>query len=339
MKADTSPRKRFRRVGSHISRYPHGFTLVELLVVIAIIGILVALLLPAIQAARESARRTQCSNHLKQMALALLNYESSYKEFPPAAIGRNLTKETVGGWYGRDQAFFGKLGHSWMVLILPQLEQSTIYDAWDFEKNVSENGELPQTDISTFYCPSRRNGVRGDDVKFMPFSAWTSGGTDYGACTGYGNSTKDAGGGSQYAPCRHPFGPFANFEFTGPANNPGARAIGVIVPGRSTKLAKITDGLSQTILLGELQRTSREDNHCSFYPEDSWAIGGISNLFNVQGGAMNDRFFEHPGSEHPGGAQFAMADGSVQFLLEDMDSDSLRALSTMDAGDISPSLK
>jgi len=311
-----------------------GFTLVELLVVIAIIGALVALLLPAVQAARESARRAQCINHLKQLGLAVLNYESSTGAFPAAAVGHNLTEDTVANWYGRDQAFFGRLGHSWMVLILPQLEQSAIYDAWDFEENVSENADLATTDIPGFYCPSRRDGVRDEDVKFTPFGAWESGGTDYGACTGFGNSTQDAGGGSQYAPCKHPFGAFINFEFTGTANNPIARAIGAIVPGRSTKLSNITDGLSQTILLGELQRTSREDNHCSFFPEEAWSIGGVSNLFNTQTGSMNDMFFESPGSDHPGGAHFANADGSVQFLSENIDSDTLQAFSSIDADDI-----
>ena len=117
----------------------------------------------------------------------------------------------------------------------------------------------------------------------MPFNGlWDSGGTDYGACVGFGNVFQDAGGGNLYAPCKHPFGHFINFEYTGTTLDPGVRAIGVIVPGRQTKLALITDGLSQTILLGELQRTAREDNHCGFFTEDSWAIAGISNLFDTQ---------------------------------------------------------
>ena len=100
--------------------YRNGFTLVELLVVIAIIGILVGLLLPAVQAAREAARRMQCGNNLKQMGLALHNYESGFKKLPPAAYGANPLK---GEPSGEDDDGFG-----WMVSILPYIEQQSLYD-------------------------------------------------------------------------------------------------------------------------------------------------------------------------------------------------------------------
>lgn len=122
-----------------MSRHRSGFTLVELLVVIAIIGILVALLLPAVQAARESGRRMQCSNNMKQMGLALQNYHDTFKAFPP----------------GRWGSFPGQ-AYSYQSLILRFMEQKTIYDAIDFTVPWGHaNNTVPRsTHISTFLCPS-----------------------------------------------------------------------------------------------------------------------------------------------------------------------------------------
>ncbi len=115
-----------------------GFTLVELLVVIAIIGLLVALLLPAVQSAREAARRTQCANHLKQIGLAVQNYHDARKELPPARIG--------GG------------GHaSWAALILPYIEQEGIAELWDFSQSYFfQTPQARQAQVKIYYCPSRR---------------------------------------------------------------------------------------------------------------------------------------------------------------------------------------
>src|SRR5687768_6007213 len=122
----------------HASRFTsrqRGFTLVELLVVIAIIGVLVALLLPAVQAAREAARRTQCSNNLKQIGLAMHNYHDTHKQFPPAYVADSN----------------GTPMHSWRVLILPYIEANHIYDRydqtqpWDSATNRQLLSEMPQT--------------------------------------------------------------------------------------------------------------------------------------------------------------------------------------------------
>ena len=123
------------------SRRPHGFTLVELLVVIAIIGVLVALLLPAIQAAREAARRSECMNHLKQMGLAIQNHHDAKQHFP---VGRN----------GRNQ-----MSVSWAYFILPQIEEPAMYDAYDDIVRVDDekNARTMRTPIAVYACPSRRS--------------------------------------------------------------------------------------------------------------------------------------------------------------------------------------
>jgi prepilin-type N-terminal cleavage/methylation domain-containing protein/prepilin-type processing-associated H-X9-DG protein len=117
-----------------------GFTLVELLVVIAIIGVLIALLLPAVQAAREAARKTECENHLKQIGLALLNYESTYRTLPPAYLADAN----------------GKPMHSWRVLILPFLEEQALYQQYDFNEpwDGPHNSQLAGRISDVFHCPS-----------------------------------------------------------------------------------------------------------------------------------------------------------------------------------------
>ncbi|MCA9156138.1 MAG: DUF1559 domain-containing protein [Planctomycetales bacterium] len=120
----------------------HGFTLVELLVVIAIIGVLVAMLLPAVQAAREAARRSQCTNNLKQIGLALHNYENTHKTFPSDRLG--------------------KPRQGWCALVLPFIEQQTLQDAYDFNHDYWdwENQAATRTALSVFACPSTAGGQR-----------------------------------------------------------------------------------------------------------------------------------------------------------------------------------
>jgi prepilin-type N-terminal cleavage/methylation domain-containing protein/prepilin-type processing-associated H-X9-DG protein len=124
----------------------HGFTLVELLVVIAIIGILVALLLPAVQAAREAARRLQCSNNLSQMALAVQNYEGAFRVYPPGTIEESGPIANVAQGYH----------HNWVSQILPYIEQTVTYRHIDFDAGVydDKNAEVRRVDISVLSCAS-----------------------------------------------------------------------------------------------------------------------------------------------------------------------------------------
>ncbi|MCY2989463.1 MAG: DUF1559 domain-containing protein [Planctomycetota bacterium] len=119
-----------------------GFTLVELLVVIAIIGILVALLLPAIQAAREAARRTSCNNNLKQLGIALANYHDTYKKFPPVAV--------FGKPVGSPQPAYH---HTWCLMILPFMEQQPLYDSVDLRLRIWDQA-IRGTVVPAFLCPS-----------------------------------------------------------------------------------------------------------------------------------------------------------------------------------------
>src|SRR5436190_3998824 len=134
------------------SRSRRGFTLIELLVVIAIIGALVALLLPAIQAAREAARRSQCANNMRQLSLAVLNYESSRKELPPAGIAQVLKDPK----FGVD--IFNPLGglrFSWIVEILPFMEEQSLYDKFDHSKSIMFQDQNPQAvSIESLICSS-----------------------------------------------------------------------------------------------------------------------------------------------------------------------------------------
>lgn len=135
-----------------------GFTLVELLVVITIIGVLVALLLPAIQAAREAARRSQCANNMRQASLAVLNYESSHKLLPPSGLARVLRDSQ----YGVD--IFNPLGgtrFSWIVEVLPFMEEQTLFDRFDHSKQIVFQDQNPQaTTMAMLLCPTDAAGGR-----------------------------------------------------------------------------------------------------------------------------------------------------------------------------------
>ncbi|MEZ6129796.1 MAG: DUF1559 domain-containing protein [Planctomycetaceae bacterium] len=204
---------------------PRGFTLIELLVVIAIIAILVALVLPAIQRAREAALRMQCQNNLKQIALALHNYHDSHKVFPPGMITAwnrvNVTPAGVTGTFGavdpteaESQVMLSANGipahgESWMLFILPMMDASTNYNMWNPNLNAWGNTNFAfwrsqlgatntqalkfdtapgQTDIKGFYCPTRRTAMLAPTVThaLRLDVNQNRGGNDYAGCVGSG---------------------------------------------------------------------------------------------------------------------------------------------------------
>ena len=220
--------------------------------------------------------------------------------------------------------------------VLPYLEQQALFDRWDFTKPVLGNREVAQTDISMFYCPTRRRGVRGEDTQRM-FENWTSGGTDYGGCIGSANSwwnTIEKG-------------------FSTPAlmfggdNYQGMNALGVLWPNGETQIGHIRDGTSNTLLVGELQRLWGPKDRFgreAYKSQDGWAVGGVATLFDTaclptsdvypNPGGINNGFFESPGSDHPGGANFGFADGSVRFISENGDPRVFEALGSRAGGEV-----
>lgn len=300
-----------------------GFTLVELLVVIAIIGILVALLLPAVQAAREAARRMSCSNNLKQIGLAIHNYHDTFKSLPMA-------------WWIQVPPANALNAQAWGTSILPFLEQQPLYDKYN--KNVmavnqagpagQANVALLQTPIPVFVCPSAPGGVNriynGDASPTLPVT-WKSAPSDYCATTGVR-------------------GNFANIAYAGNAGGQREGAMQVHGPfgeNRSGLLAEIVDGTSNTFLVGE--RTGGDKIYSKKQPVPALAGfvrtngGGWGDALNgehwlqgalfsgvpplpANGGpcAINCTNLRGWGFHcfHPGGCMFIMADASVQFMSE-----------------------
>jgi prepilin-type N-terminal cleavage/methylation domain-containing protein len=306
-----------------------GFTLIELLVVITIIGILIGLLLPAVQSAREAARRAQCSNHLKQIGLALHNYVQAMGTFPPGCIVSTGTAPGYDPWTEAGQHTSGAHGTSWMLQILPYMEQENVFNQWLFTTGVSGNAALAQVNIPIYYCPSRRSGIRPEDRSHLRDSAWEGGGNDYGGCAGAGNTFTNT----------------ATKKFTQSTSNASEHwrhscRIGIFSPNSKTKFRAIRDGTTNTIMTGELQRLGSSRDYCN--SQDGWAVGGSATLFTTnddenpgiyQTGGLNNRFFESPGSEHAGGAQFGVADGSVHFISENINKLLFRYLGAMADGE------
>ena len=336
-----------------MKRRGSGFTLVELLVVIAIIGTLVGLLLPAINSARESGRRTACSNNMKQIGLALHSHISTYGYLPPGIklksdYASKYKATSYGVWYEATQTQTGYYGTSWMLYILPFMERHDIFDHWDLTHSVAGvagNQLLAQTEIREFFCPSRRGGTRSGDAVIM-FQHWTTGGTDYGGCVGstdFWDNDLDASTGAHKISAAMYIVPKSS-----PQEPETALQAGVFYPNSHTTLNQITDGAAHTILIGELQRLhdpgytpegqSQQYYRSSLTSNDGWATGGVGTLFDCntaggydqgQPGGFNHPFFENAGSLHPGGANFAAVDGSTHFLSENIDSQVYAYLGSM----------
>jgi prepilin-type N-terminal cleavage/methylation domain-containing protein len=308
-----------------------AFSLVELLVVTAVIAIIAMLSLPAIQSARETARRVTCRDNLRHLALAVLEHESAVRRLPPATqVTEAANPATCTGCWnpwleaGHSGAAPGpRHGTSWMLTILPFLEQTSLHGRWDMATNVLGNGAVAQGDVKGFYCPTRRSRIRVDrhDHRSLLVPAWRGGGTDYGGCYGrLDGFVNDTASDRRFA------------DVDTPIAGSSGRRDGLFAPNEGRRLALATDGLSRTMLLGELQRlrplpgATAAANTYNRTSQDGWAVGGAATLFvtatdPVHGnpGGMNNLFFESPGSDHGGGAFFAMADGAVHWLSEFID--------------------
>jgi prepilin-type N-terminal cleavage/methylation domain-containing protein/prepilin-type processing-associated H-X9-DG protein len=279
-----------------------AFTLVELLVVIAIIGILIALLLPAVQAAREAARRMQCANNLKQIGLALHNYHDTHRIFPYATGGE--------GTYW-----------SWSALILPFIESGNIYQQIDFRYpyNVvnAANNEAMKQFVPVYLCPS------------APAPGLCT------CCAGI-PGIEDSAEINYSAVATHRDGSEAYY-----ARDPNGT--GVMYLRSKTRIADVTDGTSQTLLVAECDIDQndpwKQSAGPSYCPNAQCTIGKLwasENRLTTAYGINGDVSHLRPGprSYHPGGAQFVYTDGHVSFLQETIDQALLQALTTRDWGEV-----
>ena len=231
-----------------------GFTLVELLVVITIIGILISLLLPAVQAAREAARRAQCQNNLKQLGLGLMNYESTFKAFPPASVWQNLSDMNT-----QNQ---GNLRQNWAIIILPFIEQQPLYDSFDLSLPISDaaNRDERGVELSTMLCPSDAyNRRKFDGTK----GSQTSNNGDNWARGNYGaNGALEM----QSASYKISSVDYAAGTAEGWADS---RIRGVMGANQSVAISEIRDGTSNTVMLLELRAGLFE-----YDPRGTWAMSG-----------------------------------------------------------------
>ncbi len=293
-----------------IRRPLHGFTLVELLVVITIIGILIALLLPAVQSAREAARRMQCSNNLKQMGLALHNYAAAQREYFP-----------IGG--------VGPAKHALFTAMLPYLEQQALHDALDLLGTTKNTLQEPHryTPVPAYTCPS-----------------WPHETLNRGMSLSYQNGALSTYQGIAGA-----------YPTVAPVTAAGHGAIpqnGMFLWGAPRRISEVRDGLSNTLAISEFVQIDLKGGTYATPPGNvrPWILGATEDTskglyaMKVAVHPLNSRFdrssdsvpFNHLpfGSSHPGGGNFAAADGSVHFLSDSMSFDEYRYLVTVAGGDI-----
>jgi len=318
------------------TRARRGFTLVELLVVIAIIGILIALLLPAVQAAREAARRMQCSNNLKQLGLGLLNYEAQNRVFPPTEIhgGTWMTnyRNPYGGKYGLPAQpppnplqhcdWEGSVG-MWCNLIFPFIEQQAAYDKLDFEiipqYNSPDNMDVMQMIFPVLLCPSDPyRGLTtnwGGPRKARIMHYYAVQGSNEGSRIQHSDQTP---GTSTYGHCNRHDGMFYNDS--------------------ETRMGDIRDGSSNTAMLCEVWGR-KYPNHQTIAgdPRGGESSRGMNLHTAVYFGYTPNSNRQRPwraNSFHAGGVNMVFADGSVHFVTDTIDLYTFRALATIAGGEV-----
>ena len=294
-----------------------AFTLVELLVVIAIIGILIALLLPAVQAAREAARRMSCTNNMKQIGLALHMYHDTYKTLPA-------------GWRGFDPSsgqphWFGLPGWAWSASILPFMEQAAIQDNLiDFDYPIADpvNDEARVAGIPIFRCP-----------------------TDVGEPT----FQLEGGGPSVGVPVTFPIeiatgnymGAFGTIEFhdvcdsASPDFN-GCEGNGIFFLNQQVRFRDITDGLSNTLAVGERSSKWAPSTWVGVVTGGAHSVARIAGVasFPPNSEAEEEHYTHNFSSFHPSGVNFLLGDGSVRLISDTISEETYHALTTRMGGDV-----
>jgi prepilin-type N-terminal cleavage/methylation domain-containing protein/prepilin-type processing-associated H-X9-DG protein len=301
-----------------------GFTLIELLVVIAIIAVLIALLLPAVQAAREAARRAQCVNNLKQIGIACHNYVDINGCFPTQVGGYHI--DGTPGWFDNSD-----YRTSWMVQILPMIEQMQLFNAYNFAADRAEysfnNTTVIATRINAFTCPSYAgpmvqqgqadwNSYAGSEAAAM--KTWWIAGTCYKGNLGDNTTGPYPGSSSSY-------GDISGTQPTATGMFWRAR---MVVPPQA-----VTDGLSNTMLAGEAL-----PNTCNWnaWSESNSSVATTSIPYNQKANLnrATPSYCYGFRSQHPGGMNVGFADGSVRFVKASIAQNIYRAISTRARGEV-----
>jgi len=291
----------------------NAFTLIELLVVITIIGILIALLLPAVQAAREAARRMSCTNNMKQMGLAMHLYHDTWQQLPP-------------GWIAHDPStgqphWFGVPGWGWGARILPYLEQSGIYNNLiHFELPITDpaNAQVRVMPISTYRCPSDAG-----NTTFV-----LQGG---GPFVGSGSFSPVELSTNNY------LGVFGTIDFHDVyGTSPPGKPDGTFFLQEGVNFRDIRDGLSQTFIVGERSSVLAPSTWVGVVTGGQHAPARICGVatYPPNSTADEEQYFHNFSSCHPTGTNFLLADGSVRLIPESIDTDTYKRLCTRAAGDI-----
>ena len=296
-----------------------GFTLIELLVVIAIIAVLIALLLPAVQAAREAARRSQCVNNMKQIGLALFNYESTTNAFP---YGANV--------YAAPPTYGGSL----ILFLLPGLEQRALYNAFNFSLRTSDpdNTTVLKSSVASLICPSDPDAspsvLNGRDYVTTAFGLWYAGNMGPSnmdnLCNYCPPSPKSSGTQSYCAQ--------GNWGLDATPNNP--RMVGFFARSPvCQRIAGVKDGMSNTIMVGEVLPAQ-----CAWFyafnqnfPMSNTTIPINRNDLNNPGAYYDSCGYK---SNHAGGVNFTMGDGSVKFLKNSINYATYNALGSARLGEV-----
>ena len=346
-------------------RFRAGFTLVELLVVIAIIGVLVSLLLPAVQQAREASRRIKCANNLKQLGLALHTYHDALGSLPPAYLTNTAASGSAFGVSYGDEYRNGPPGWAWGALLLPFLEQGNLAAQfrWDQACWSPTNAAAARSKVAAFLCPSATGGSDGFEVQRE--------GADerHGTPISRSDGTKIVFAHSHYvtnAGIHQPWGRETAYCYDYdvpepiPANgNQPARIDGPFYPNSRVRLADVTDGLSNTVFLGEHSSILSHKTWVGVVPHAvtpprldrrPWASenNGAGCLVGIHSGpdthdhpeviihAPNNPFghTDEMWGEHGAGCNVLLGDGAVRYVSAFVHPLTWVALSTRDGGEV-----
>lgn len=312
----------------HLGRRRSGFTLIELLIVMGIIALLIGLLLPAVAKVRESAYRAQCTNNLKQLGTAFINYQSTANALPPSTLWYSpepYSGPFTGGWA------------TWAVLILPHIDQDNVFREWDLSRRYHDQSPAARlVTVPALFCPTRRNpsgtfSTQGDQLVTPPAQHTPGALSDYVVCDGNQPALLNSGdgGGAIVAAIDHDFRNRLNPSVPMPPANSNA----ILTKWKSaTKLSSLSRGASNTLMVGEkhvLQSVpegqgpfidssvfngSRQDRIGGAWSKATGNAGGSGTRLDLQknplyAGPGYERMF---GSAHLTGVNFAFADGSVR---------------------------